>query len=259
MVLDFQCELDFFTKDIRKENSYIDFHSHHGFELVYYASGRGKTTIGNKMYFYQAGQFSIIEPNCLHDEYRETATEVHFLVFSYNNFPIALSNHVYTEPEHAPIKQLLHKLSEEMLRKSSFSPILIRCYLTELIVEVGKIAGAKLLNSKPDDPLLYAKSYIEQYASDKINLPQLAKTHGYSYDYFRHLFKESTGYSPMQYIMHHRFMKARQLLTDSRDSITAVALECGFSNSPQFCAMFKKQFGVSPLQYREAVNNNGRL
>ena len=253
--MNIQCELDFFTKDTRKEKSYIDFHSHNGYELVYYASGHGRTTIGDKVYPYQAGQFSVIEPNCPHDEYRESATEVHFLVFSYNNYPIALRNHVYTEPGDAPIKQLMHKLGEEMLRKNSFSPILLRCYLTELIVEIGKISGEKLQHAELEDQLLYAKSYIEQYAPDKINLPKLAETHGYSYDYFRHLFKENTGYSPMQYIMLHRFKKAKQLLAESRESITTIALECGFSNTPQFCAMFKKQFGVSPLQYKGTISN----
>ena len=245
-----KCELDFFHMDDREANSHVHLHAHTGYELVYYENGHGQTRIENHTFSYQPGQFSIIQPGCKHDEFRETTTHVLFLVFFYDNFPIVLRNGLYTDLSNGRISQLLHKISAEILSKTSFYDILIRCYLAELIVEVGRTTGEQM-TTELDDKVIYAKHYIEQYAADKINLPGLAKTLGYSYDYFRHLFKTSSGYSPMQYIVQQRIGKAKQQLTESNKSITSIALECGFSNAPQFCSMFKKQIGVSPMQYRQ--------
>ncbi len=246
------CGLDFFFQDMRKRDTSIDFHTHTGFELVYYTSGQGTTTLGKQKYNYKKGNFSIIEPNCPHDEYRELDTGVICMVFHFNNIPFALGNHLYSDIEGQPIKALLQKISKELMNKNSFSSIMIRCHLMELIVQLGRISGTRFDEEEPEDRLLYAKSYIEQYAAtDRINLPGLASTLGYSYDYFRHLFKEFTGLAPMPYIMKQRFRKAELLLCRTKDTITSIALDCGFSNAPQFCSLFKKEYGVSPLQYRE--------
>ena len=217
---DMKCELDFFQKDIRPAQSYIDFHTHPSYELVYYTSGKGTTTIGNQAFAYRKGQFSIIEPDCPHDEYRESSTGVIFLGFFYdpNNTPIPIHNCLFTDSSHLPILQLLDKISYEIHHKQPCSATLIHCYLVELVIEIGRMIHTGTTNSDPNEHLLYARSYIEQYALDKINLPALAQTLGYSYDYFRHLFKSFTGYSPKQYIIHLRFEKTGFGLDLERES-----------------------------------------
>ena len=44
--------------------------------------------------------------------------------------------------------------------------------------------------------------------------------------------------------------KASELLTGSRLSVSEVTEQVGYINQSKFAAVFKKQFGISPLEYR---------
>ncbi|MNG21073.1 Exoenzyme S synthesis regulatory protein ExsA [compost metagenome] len=72
----------------------------------------------------------------------------------------------------------------------------------------------------------------------------------YSYDRFRHLFKQTYGVSPGEYILNKRIKHAIELLLHTHISITSIAMECGFSTDAQFCTLFKREIGESPRSYR---------
>ncbi|CAG7627681.1 helix-turn-helix domain-containing protein [Paenibacillus allorhizosphaerae] len=244
--------LHLFHSVTRTADSYIHFHAHNGYEIVYYFSGNGNTQIDKEKFEYNAGCFAISEPGVKHDEYRRTSTDVIYLVFSCTNSAIPLQNGLYGDPD-GTIGRLLHRMAAELSSKTKYYDILLRCLLVEVIVEIGRVTNLES-TEEADNNLIYAKNYIEQYHGEKMDLQGLAKTLGYSYDYFRHLFKDYTGYSPMQYAVQQRLERAKQMLTAGKEPITAISIECGFSNSPQFCKMFKSQFGMSPKRFRETYS-----
>ncbi len=244
------CSLDLFHIVVREANSDIDFHSHSGYELVYYVTGKGDTYIQNELYTYTAGQFTIIPPNCRHNEFRKLESQVMFFIFSYDNVPVILKSGLYHDYADQRILKLIKNMATELRGKSNYYDVKLRCRLMEIIVEIGRMSNASPSN-KANEQLLYAKNYIEQYYHGKLDLAGLADTLGYSYDHFRHVFKEYTGYSPKQYVIRQRMDQAKQKLINSSDPITLVSMECGFSTLPQFCMMFKKNVGVSPIEYRQ--------
>ncbi len=63
-------------------------------------------------------------------------------------------------------------------------------------------------------------------------------------------FRRETGMSLKQWRLQLRLMQAIQLLNTGQ-SITAIALELGYSSPSPFIYMFREQFGVSPAQYRK--------
>ena len=100
--------------------------------------------------------------------------------------------------------------------------------------------------------LHYIKTYIEQYYSQKINFRDLAALAGYSPDYFRHIFKQTYGTSPQEYLIKTRLEQARNMLQSTRLSCTQISASCGFSNSGQMSVMIKREYGMSPLELRKA-------
>jgi transcriptional regulator GlxA family with amidase domain len=66
-----------------------------------------------------------------------------------------------------------------------------------------------------------------------------------------HTFKETTGYSPIQYIMRRRIGEAQTLLITTNHSITMVANIVGYDNSSYFNKIFTKNVGMTPKRYRE--------
>ena len=66
---------------------------------------------------------------------------------------------------------------------------------------------------------------------------------------FAHLFKESTGVSPYDYLLRIRIDEAKGLLLRSDLSVAEVAERVGFSDQSYFSKAFRKAVGVSPVAY----------
>lgn len=95
-------------------------------------------------------------------------------------------------------------------------------------------------------------NYIELHYADKITLNNLAKIAGMSPKYFCHFFFEMTGHTPIDYVNYYRIERACYQLVNTEDSITDIALSCGFNDVSYFIRIFKKYKGKSPKQYLKA-------
>lgn len=76
---------------------------------------------------------------------------------------------------------------------------------------------------------------------------QMHKSHSALYRKIRAL----TGYSISSYILNMRMEKAKQMLLDTDDSISDVAMRCGFDDSSYFARTFRSTFGCTPSQIRK--------
>ncbi|MFB2893513.1 helix-turn-helix domain-containing protein [Aerosakkonemataceae cyanobacterium BLCC-F50] len=96
-----------------------------------------------------------------------------------------------------------------------------------------------------------AIAYINEHLSEEISLEAIANHLHISQHYFCHLFKQSMGISPYQYVLRQRIEKAKQLLKQRKLTIVDVAMECGFANQTHFTKHFRKLTGTTPRAYRE--------
>ncbi len=69
----------------------------------------------------------------------------------------------------------------------------------------------------------------------------------------KNYFKGVFGQNISVYIREFRMKKAAQLLRDTKVSVSEIAAQVGYSNQSKFAAVFRKQFGVSPLEYRRSA------
>ncbi len=89
---------------------------------------------------------------------------------------------------------------------------------------------------------------LEQNSDLKI--ADIAKLCGVSECYFRRLFTEYSGMSPMDFRQHYRIEKAKHLLlSDEGLTVSEVAEELKFSDVYHFSKTFKKFCGISPNRF----------
>ena len=65
-------------------------------------------------------------------------------------------------------------------------------------------------------------------------------------------FKESTGLPPHAFVIFCRMKKARAMLKNKSCSVIDIAYALGFSSSQHFAMQFKRQFGMTPTQWRKS-------
>lgn len=83
-----------------------------------------------------------------------------------------------------------------------------------------------------------------------LSISQIAKKCGVSDCYFRRLFQEYSGESPISFRQRLRIQRAKQLLTsDEQYSVTQIAQELGFSDVYHFSKAFKKYCGICPTAF----------
>lgn len=97
--------------------------------------------------------------------------------------------------------------------------------------------------------LLPAMEYITNNYTTNITNDTLAQLTGLSTVYFRKLFFELNGVSPITYVHNLRIKKAKEMLRSDHGSITDIALSLGYNNIYEFSKAFKNHTGFSPTQY----------
>src|SRR6267143_5930720 len=97
-------------------------------------------------------------------------------------------------------------------------------------------------------------AYIEERVADYIPLATLAELARLSPYHFSRSFKHSFGMPPHRYHANRRIERAKHLLANRELSVTAIALDVGFSETSTFSAAFHRLTGQTPSRYRRNLD-----
>ena len=247
-------KLEFIFSCIHSEAYYISFHKHNCFELVYYIKGSGYSTIDNVRNKYTSNSFTITLPGYEHDERHLEETEVLFIGFGYVGNEILLENGLYYDGYSRKILFLLEEMKLEMSSRQANFKLKLDLLVQQLIIEIDRL---KNFTTTEDSELVHIKKFIFENYHQDISIGELAKLSGYSYHHFRRIFKQKTGFSPMNYIIKVRLDNARKLLACTNIKISHIAQSCGFASASQFCSFFKEEYSETPLSFRKRAANPG--
>ena len=239
--------LYFLNKHNTKSNEF-KLHRHNCYEIIYVLSGSGRVVIGDRTYTVSENMYYVVSPKTYHTEQFEGYGEIFFIGFEHSNKALIPPNGVYRVIDMS-MPLYFKKIIDEYKQQSGEYEIAAAAFLDLLLVTAIRTSGD---TGKKCKDLEYIKTYIEQYYNQKINFAQLARLSGYSYDYFRHIFKGRFGASPQEYLIAVRLENASKLLAGHALTCTEVAYHCGFSTCAQMSSLFKRKFGVAPSAYKKA-------
>ena len=100
--------------------------------------------------------------------------------------------------------------------------------------------------------------YLENNISEPCTLKGMAGSLGYSPAYISRYFTKIVGIPFYTYVQSIKMDRACYLLTNTKDSILSIAIQCGFATLSSFNRMFKLIKGMTPREYRRAVDIRNR-
>ena len=157
-------------------------------------------------------------------------------------------------------KKILIDLYEEYRAAAPAYEIAVKGHLLCLLSELFRSEISEKATRRADsraDCISPALRYISERYTSEIGLDELASACCMNRSYFCRKFREITGRTAISYVNEYRLTKARGLLMTGDLSVSAVALECGFSDSNYFTRIFTKYYGLSPSKLRQTKGKEG--
>ncbi len=156
---------------------------------------------------------------------------------------------------YARLHGLCRILKEEVSEKRFGWELDMEVYIMEFMLIVNRVLYERRMHApsfQPEQTLEVIKDYIEDHLDEKLTLEQVASELGFSPSSISHMFTRVTGRSFYQYVIWRRLLEAQeQMLMDV--PLKEVWGRCGFPDYSAFYRAFRKEFGLSPKQYRKYI------
>ena len=94
--------------------------------------------------------------------------------------------------------------------------------------------------------------YMGEHLDGDLSLKALAREADLGEFQIARLFQRGLGKSPHRHVLHLRLQNAARLLSETKRTVSEIALLCGFNSASHFGAAFQKHYSQSPSEYRFA-------
>lgn len=137
-----------------------------------------------------------------------------------------------------------------ILGQMEASTLIHQLFLNLYKISLDILAAKKALPVQ-DTAINTAIKYIEKNYKNDLDIDTICTNVGFSKFYFCKMFKEHTGVTLHQYVTEYRINQAKNLLSYSKLSITAVANSVGYKNVLTFTRNFERLVKMTPSEYRQ--------
>ncbi len=222
-------------------------HAHEDWELIYCTGGEGEMLWQGEKLPYAAGDAVIVPPGLLHCNYSAGG---------FTNY------HIRIEKDCTLTAEKIFKISDdaEGHLKTCFEAaffhfngekdkrsLLLSAYGNLIVSYVTAFSERSALSPVTEK---IRSDILKNFPSPDYKIEDFLHALPFNYDYLRKLFKKETGVTPHEYLAAMRMQTAEKLLSgDKIYNVTEISEMCGFNEPLYFSRMFKKTYGVSPLNY----------
>lgn len=234
--------------------------------IVYVVNGQFNLNYEGKQYIASKGEIVLVDCQKPHTYYSGHTCEFLFFHFSGSD-SYSIVNHLISQNNGAVFKlensQQIYTIMNSTITKLYYDQPLddieLSCIVYNTLCSLQAFNEILPTTSSPiSDTILDVIYYIKANIYDNYTLNMLANYANLSPYYFSHLFKNETGYSPIEYVTLLKLNLAKTMLKTSSKSISEIAISLGYSSSSSFINAFKSRVGVSPNRFRNVPSIHER-
>ncbi|MBO5339796.1 MAG: helix-turn-helix domain-containing protein [Oscillospiraceae bacterium] len=251
-------------------------HFHDYFELLLPLTSSGNIFVNDQVYPLQRGSLYLISENTLHrtiangfhSRYvlhinRKTLSELSTPqtdLLRFTREPFRCATLKDNQPEQ--LIELFNTLSRNENDGSYGSDLKQISSLLELLAYMASILNvsqsSETVRNKDFLRIAPILDYIQENLTESLTLDQISANFFISKHYLCRIFKSATGFSVMEYIIHNRILRARQLLQEGVSVQQAGELS-GFSDNSHFIRTFGNLTGISPGRYAKEYQSGDQI
>ena len=176
---------------------------------------------------------------------------VNFFLYDHKNVDFILSDRIIVfNPKSSSCASLfvkLDKYSEATIKR----PSKMKAAMYDILSILSERTRAKNLKKEKFGVISEGINYLEHDEEQKLSIAEIAELCNVSEIYFRKLFKEYSGMSPIKFRINGKIEKAKLYLEYENMSVREISDYLGFISPAYFTQQFKSIVGVTPSEYKE--------
>ncbi len=258
-------------------DGFKELHHHDFYEILYIRKGKFRFKVDEKNYELEPGDIVFITPSTLHvleqfnnveservvinvsDKYLEKISsvktnlgDVFTKVENTKNYCVTL------KPEsRSRFDKYINSLMENQVSDEYGADILYSIKFSQLMILLNVSYDDSLeVDLETENPIIAeCVEFIKKNLDKPLVIDDIANYTCLSPSTISHTFKEQTGISVHRYIIKKKMVLAKNLIKDNIP-FNEVFERCGFNDYTSFFRCFKKEYGITPKDYRNSLFNS---
>lgn len=237
------------------------------YQLLYGVEGRAELKLDQHSYVIRNGDAYLVPPHTLrslHPSAQEAYCGITVTFhFGSSRSPVdhLLGQHGYLgRLQDTAVLLLLLDLIQGIEQQTPASCMKAQGLLLQVLAELlgHKAPTCTALEEKNKIPvsIVHICNYMKEQYPSTIRLDTLCDMSGLSRNYLIRQFRETYGRTPLDYLTEIRMDKAKQLVINTRWSMSEIAEQVGYADVHSFSRMFKKRLGLSPSRFASMVRSS---
>ena len=240
-------------------------HKHDDYlELILIREGHGRYKIDGTNYQAAPGDVLVYNAGAIHDEcaYSDSTLRIYYCAAYQVSFQDLADNQllpkgqapvIHTGEQYNQVEALFATLVNQTALGTAQSLEIAHQILPALLLLIRGLSNSQPRPDLVAEPELgrQIKTYLDKHYATDLTLAEIAAEFHLNAYYLAHLFKDQTGYSPLQYLIRRRIGEAQSLLIHTDQPIKRIATDVGFNNLNHFHSAFQKIVGMAPGRYRK--------
>lgn len=268
-------EMELLDQDILFENSPVGpiskLHSHNHFEIEVVVMGKGHQTFDDVYFDLEVGDVFLCRPRDVHYIVRDTADfEFKHLKIKEDALPnwllercYLLKNPVVFRLEGEDYRSFCALMDVGIRECENPRPLSghVKAELARVIMSMFLRLDPLTQNERTGRISSKIMHYIQtgNRFAGRVTLNELATYVGYSSYHTSVVFRKETGITIQDYLTSVRIDNAKALLLETKNTISSIMKECGFSSVSNFYAQFKKRVGCTPVEFRTRLKTSQNI
>lgn len=151
--------------------------------------------------------------------------------------------------------ELVGRLNKAMREGKEGFELEMMSYIYRITKQLGECVTAapepmSYVDAKKLESMHRMIGFVQQQYQQKISLNEIAMAGLVSRSACCQIFKKFLAKSPVEYLTEYRISKSVELLMAGKNSMTDIAMLCGFGSSSYYAETFHKVLGCTPTEYK---------
>lgn len=251
----------------------LDKHWHRSIEIIVPIVGSARIWTTNGIYTVEAGDLYIINSREVHSilnsgdnsyEGYVIQIEYDYLKKCYEKIDSVYFEQVIRDEIKEEILFYGERIRDYWLLGDEHSAVKIESYLLQIIYVLltnqkkNRADSISIKENKNKERMVSIINYIDDNYREDLSVSKVADEFNLSYAHISRLFKENMQITIKEYINTVRLKKCEEYLVDTNYPIIQIAMDNGFPNIQSFYKEFKREYKITPFEYRKMQQNNNK-